>query len=70
MARRNERDGYCSVCRVWVRALEGIIEPDGSAGGYSLLCPEHAPKGALDPPKPPDAPKLPSIHLDEKRYER
>jgi hypothetical protein len=50
--------------------LEGIIEPDGSAGGYSLLCPEHAPQGVLDPPKPPDASKLPSIHLDEQRYER
>jgi hypothetical protein len=70
MAERNRRDGYCGVCRVWVRALEGIIDPDGSAVGYRILCPEHMADGALDPPKPPDASRLPSIHLDEEHYER
>jgi hypothetical protein len=70
MAKRNIRDGYCSVCRVRVRALEGIIDPHGPGGGYSLLCPEHMPDKALDPPKPPDASRLPSIHLNEERYER
>jgi hypothetical protein len=70
MAKRNTRDGYCGVCRATVRALEGIVEADDSATGYRILCPEHMPAGALDPPRPPDAAKLPSIHLDEERYER
>jgi hypothetical protein len=70
MAKRNTRDGYCSVCRAAVRAHEGLVEAADFAIGYRVLCPEHMPMGALDPPKPPDAAKLPSIHLDEKRYER
>lgn len=70
MAKRNTWDGYCAVCRVKVRALEGIVEADGAASGYRILCPEHMPEGILDPPTPPDAARLPSIHLDEERYER
>ena len=70
MAKRNARDGYCSVCRVSVQALEGIVEADDSARGYRILCPEHMPVGALDPLPPPEASKLPSIHLNEERYER
>jgi hypothetical protein len=36
----------------------------------SILCPEHASPGALDAPKPPEASKLPSIHLGDERFER
>jgi len=36
----------------------------------SVHGPEHAPVGSLDPPRPPDAARLPSIHVDERRYER
>jgi hypothetical protein len=70
VTKRNTRDGYCGVCRVRIRALEGIVEADDSVSGYRILCPEHMPDGVLDPPKPPDASRLPSIHLDEERYER
>jgi hypothetical protein len=55
---------------VQVRAFEGIIDADGPTGGYRILCAEHMPAGSLDPPKPPDAARLPSIHLGEERYER
>jgi hypothetical protein len=53
-----------------VRAGEGIIEAIDRRPWYRILCSELAPAGALDPPAPPEASKLPSIHLDEKRYER
>lgn len=70
MAKRNIYDGPCSVCGVQVRANEGIVDTRSSGGGYLILCPEHMFPGSLDPPKPPDASKLPSIHLGEQRYER
>jgi hypothetical protein len=70
MAKRNTWDGHCGVCGVRVRALEGIIDAAGPTGGYRILCAEHMPAGSLDPPKPPDASRLPSIHLGEERYER
>lgn len=70
MANRNPYDGHCSVCRVQVRALEGVVEPSDDPPWYRILCPEHMPAGALDPPSRPAASKLPSIHLDDKRFER
>ena len=70
MAKRNTWDGPCGVCGVQVRAFEGIIDTVGPAGGYRILCAEHMPAGSLDPPKPPDASRLPSIHVGEERYER
>jgi hypothetical protein len=38
--------------------------------GYQILCPEHAPERSYDPPKPPEASGLPSIHIGEERFER
>lgn len=70
MAKRNEYDGPCGVCGVNVRANEGIVERIATTSRYHILCAEHAPQGSLDPPKPPQASKLPSIHLGEERYER
>jgi len=70
MAKRNPYDGHCSVCHAQVRALEGVVEPLDRQPWYRILCPEHIPAGALDPPKPPEASKLPSIHLGEDRFER
>ncbi len=67
----NPYDGHCTLCRAPVRALEGVVEPaEDGPPWYRILCPEHMPPGALDPPKPPEASTLPSIHLDGKRYER
>jgi hypothetical protein len=70
MAARNRYDGWCSVCRVPVRASEGIVEPTNKWLPYRILCPEHTPVGALDPPRPVEASKLPSIHLGDERFER
>jgi hypothetical protein len=70
MAERNTWDGVCGVCGAQVRALEGIVEASGGRKGYRILCPEHMPAGGLDAPKPPEASRLPSIHLGEERYER
>lgn len=70
MAKRNTWDGYCYLCGSQVRALEGIVQPLGPGEGYRLLCVEHAPTGALDPPAPPEASKLPSIYSGDERYER
>jgi hypothetical protein len=70
MAKRNPYPGRCSVCHAQVRALEGIIEACDSPPWYQILCPEHMPVGVLDPPKPPAASKLPSIHLGDERFER
>ncbi len=70
MAKRNPHDGRCSVCNVEVRALEGIVEALDRPPWYRILCPEHMPEGLLDSPRPPDASRLPSIHLDEDRFER
>jgi hypothetical protein len=70
MAKRNPYDGLCSECHAQVRALEGVIEASDVRPFYRILCPEHMPIGALDPPKPPQASKLPSIHLGDERFER
>lgn len=70
MAKRNQFDGRCSVCNIEVRALEGIVEEADGPARYVILCPEHAPSGALEPPRAPVISKLPSIHTDERRYER
>lgn len=70
MAKRNPYDGRCSLCDVPVRAFEGVIEASDGWPWYRILCPEHTPTGALDPPAPPEASKLPSIHLGEERFER
>jgi hypothetical protein len=70
MAKRNTWDGFCGVCGSQVRALEGIVEANGPGEGYRILCPECMPAGILDPPKPPDASRLPSIHRGDERYER
>jgi hypothetical protein len=70
MSKRNPYDGHCSVCKVRVRALEGVVEATEAPPWYRILCPEHASPGALDPPKPPEASKLPSIHLGDERFER
>jgi hypothetical protein len=64
MAKRNQWDGFCSVCRKRVRAYEGVVESAGPHQRYRILCPEHAPEGSLDAPKPPEASSLPSIHVD------
>jgi len=71
MAKSNQWDGYCHVCRVPVREGEGrvITDPDARRG-FLILCPEHAPEAALDAPKPPEASKLPSIHVGEEKFER
>jgi hypothetical protein len=54
-----------------VREGEGrvITDPDARRG-FLILCPEHAPEAALDAPKPPEASKLPSIHVGEEKFER
>lgn len=70
MAKRNPYDGYCGVCHAQVRALEGVVEATDVRPWYRILCLEHAPAGALDPPRPAQASKLPSIHLGDERYER
>jgi hypothetical protein len=71
MAKSNDWDGYCNVCRRPVRAGEGIKTPDPDAPrGYLILCVEHAPEQSLRPPSPPEVSKLPSIHRDEDKYER
>lgn len=70
MAKRNPYDGRCSVCNADVRAQEGVVEAIDTPPWYRILCPEHMPTGALDPPKPPSASRLPSIHLDDRRFER
>jgi hypothetical protein len=70
MAKRNTWEGFCGVCRCKVRALEGIVQDLGPGKGYRLLCPEHVPTGALDPPAPPEASRLPSIYCGDEQYER
>ncbi|MFI4984773.1 MAG: hypothetical protein ACHQAV_02145 [Solirubrobacterales bacterium] len=71
MAKSNDWDGYCDVCRRPVRAGEGIKTPDSDARrGYLILCVEHAPEGSLNRPRPPEAAKLSSIYLDDDKYER
>ena len=70
MAKRNPYPSRCNVCKAKIRALEGIVEACDSPPGYQILCPEHMPVGVLDPPRPPDASRLPSIHLGDERFER
>jgi hypothetical protein len=70
MPKRNEHPGQCDVCGAQVNAGEGLLEASEDRRGYTILCPEHAPAGVLDPPRTPIASKLPSIHLDGSRYER
>jgi hypothetical protein len=70
MARRNTWEWFCGVCGSRVRALEGVVEAAGPREGYQILCPEHMPAGVLDPPRPPEVSKLPSIYLGDERYER
>jgi hypothetical protein len=70
MTKRNPYNGHYSVCHTQVRALEGVVEASDARPFYRILCPEHIPAGALNPPKPPAASKLPSIHLGDERYER
>ncbi len=70
MSRRNEYEARCDVCGTAIPALEGIVEALDTGSGYCILCAEHAPDGSLDPPKSPDVTKLPSIHIDEARFER
>jgi hypothetical protein len=70
MAKRNPYPSRCNVCKAKIRALEGIVEACDSPPGYQILCPEHMHVGVLDPPRPPDASRLPSIHLGDERFER
>jgi hypothetical protein len=58
------------VCGARVRALEGMIDSSDTRKPYLILCLEHMPAGALDPPSPPEASQLPSIHLGDERFER
>jgi len=75
MAKRNEFDDRCSICGVPVNANEGtmVYDPDSPRAGqrgYLILCVEHSPEGSFEPPVPPEASKLPSIHRGEDKYER
>ena len=47
-----------------------IVEERDAWPWYQILCLEHTPAHALDPPRPLDASKLPSIHLGDERFER
>lgn len=67
MAKRNPYDARCSVCRVHVRALKGVVEASDAPPWYRILCPEHMSAGALDPPSQPAASKFPSIHPGDER---
>jgi hypothetical protein len=70
MVKRNPYDGRCSVCNESVQAFEGVVEASDAWPWYRILCLEHRSAGVLDSPTPPEASKLPSIHLDEERFER
>jgi ferredoxin len=70
MANRNRYDARCSVCHVHIRASEGLVQPTDARPPYRILCPEHVAAGSLDPPRPIEASKLPSIHLGDERFER
>jgi hypothetical protein len=70
VAKSNEWDGYCCECGGLVREGEGRVITDPEARRrYRIFCLEHAPVW-IDPPKPPEASRLPSIHLGEEKYER
>jgi hypothetical protein len=75
MAKRNPYAGHCSICGVAVGVNEGIVyydpeSPHAHRRGYLILCVEHSPEGIFEPPAPPEASKLPSIHRGEDKYER
>jgi len=70
MAKRNPYPGYCSVCGARMRAYEGVVEAADKPPWYRLLCVEHASAASLAPPKPPEASRLPSIHVDEEPRRR
>jgi hypothetical protein len=54
-----------------VRGGEGVVEADSDdRRGWVILCLEHMPPGRLDPPRPPEISKLPSIYIDDDKYER
>ena len=65
MAKRNWYDGWCSRCGGHARSGEGVLEAAPGPFGYVILCVECAAPGALDPPRPIEASRLPSIHTDE-----
>jgi predicted DCC family thiol-disulfide oxidoreductase YuxK len=67
VAKRNSYDGRCSVCAIFVRANEGVLEAEENRRGYRILCITHAPPGALAPPRPVETSRLPSIHIDRPR---
>jgi len=67
MHKSNMWDGFCGVCRTPVRAGEGLLLFDRDARRrYTIVCVEHAPAGSMRPPAPPEASKLPSIHVDDR----
>lgn len=70
MAKRNPYKGTCSVCGAAVQANEGTIEQSDAWPWWQIHCVEHSSTGALEPPRPVDASRLPSIHRDERRFER
>jgi hypothetical protein len=75
MAKRNPYAGHCSICGAAVGTNEGIVvydpeSPNAHRRGYLILCVEHSPEGSFQPPAPPEASKLPSIHRGEDKYER
>jgi hypothetical protein len=75
MAKRNPYAGHCSICGVVVGVDEGTVyydpeSPHAHRRGYLVLCIEHSPEGSFEPPAPPEASKLPSIHRGEDKYER
>jgi hypothetical protein len=47
-----------------------VVEPLDPPPWYRILCPEHIPARALDPPPPAEASKLPSIHVGDDCFER
>jgi hypothetical protein len=65
MAKPTNRDGFCAACGTPVRSGEAAVIPDSDyKQGYRILCLKCMPDGSLDPPKPPETSKLPSIHRD------
>jgi hypothetical protein len=70
VGRLNTYEGRCSECGSRVRPLEGVIDSSDPARAYRILCPEHAPPGALEPPTAAEVLRLESIHVEDTRYER
>jgi len=61
---RNHWQGFCGYCGAPVQPFEGVLDTSGRWAGYQIVCVEHAPPGALDPPEPPEASRFASIHVD------